>query len=167
MLAAGSRVGDYEIEARLGEGDMACVYRARHTTLDTVHALRVLHPHLRHDAGARRWFLDEARLQAKVLDHPGIVKVTDIVATDEHAALVMELADGGSLAALRQALADRPDELRRIMLAVLDALGHAHAAGVVHRTLEPASVLLQRKTGTLEPRVTGFARARVSEGEGW
>ncbi len=158
MLAAGSRVGEYEIEGDLGEGGMAGVYRARHTTLDTVHALSVLRPHLRHEEGARQRFLDEARLQAKVLDHRGIVKVTDIVATDEHAAVVMELADGGSLVAARAAFVDRPDELKRLVGDVLDALGHAHAAGVVHRALEPASVLLHRKAGTLVPRLTGFGQ---------
>jgi serine/threonine-protein kinase len=161
MLAAGSRVGDYEIEADLGEGGMARVYRARHAMLDTHHAVKVLDPGLRANADVRQRFLDEARIQAKHLDHPGIVKVTNIVATAEHAALVMELVDGGSLETELHALADRPDEIRRIMLAVLDAVGHAHAHGIVHRDLKPANVLLHRRGGQVIPKVTDFGIAKL------
>ena len=161
MLAAGSRVGDYEIEADLGEGGMAHVYRARHAMLDTAHAIKVLDPELRANAEVRQRFLDEARIQAKHLDHPGIVKVTNIVATAEHAALVMELVDGGNLEAEVHALVDRPDEIRRIMLAVLDAVGHAHAANIIHRDLKPANVLLLRKGGQVIPKVTDFGIAKL------
>ena len=97
MLANGDRVGDYIIEAELGGGGMATVYRARHAFLETVHALKVLAPEYRVQPEARTRFLDEAKLQAKHLDHPSIVKVTGIVATSEVAALVMELVDGPSL----------------------------------------------------------------------
>ena len=77
MLVAGDRVGDYEIEAELGTGGMARVYRVRHTVLDTLHALKVLEPEYRANAGARQRFLEEAKIQAKHLDHPGIVKVVN------------------------------------------------------------------------------------------
>ena len=137
MLYPPSRIGDYELEHKLGDGLTADVYRARHSTLGTVHALRLLHRHQCHDDAGRERFLAAARLQAQVLDHPGIMKVTDIVLTDEHAATVMELADGGTLETARHAFFDHPAEVRRIMLGVLDALGHAHGVGIVHRTLEP------------------------------
>ena len=164
MLPVGSRVGDYEIEADLGEGGMARVYRARHVFLDTHHALKVLDPELRANAEARQRFLDEARIQAKHLDHPGIVKVTNIVATPEHAALVMELVDGGSLEDEVGALRARPDEIKRIMRGVLDAVGHAHAAGIVHRDLKPANVLIAGAART--PKVTDFGIAKVSADAG-
>jgi hypothetical protein len=156
------RIGDYRIEAKLGAGGMATVYRARHTVLDTLHAIKVLDPAYRVRPEARQRFLDEARIQAKHLDHPNIVKVTNIVATPEHAALVMELASAGNLEAELHALVDRPDEIRRIMLAVLDAVGHAHAAGIIHRDLKPANVLLARKDGVLIPKVTDFGIAKVA-----
>ena len=114
MLAAGDRVGDYEIEAELGTGGMARVYRVRHTVLDTLHALKVLEPEYRANVGARQRFLEEAKIQAKHLDHPGIVKVVNIVATDQHAALVMELVEGGTLEDALPRLRDHPDELRQI-----------------------------------------------------
>jgi len=161
MLPGGSRVGDYEIEAELGEGGMAKVYRARHALLDTLHAVKVLDSELRGNADARQRFLDEARIQAKHLDHPGIVKVTNIVATAEHAALVMELIEGKSLEACVHELVDDPAEIRRIMLAVLDAVGHAHAQGIVHRDLKPANVLLSGKGRV--PKVTDFGIAKLSD----
>ena len=161
MLSGGSRVGDYEIEAELGEGGMAKVYRARHALLETLHAVKVLDNELRGNADARQRFLDEARIQAKHLDHPGIVKVTNIVATAEHAALVMELIDGKSLEDCMHELVDDPAEIRRIMLAVLDAVGHAHAQGIVHRDLKPANVLLSGKGRV--PKVTDFGIAKVSD----
>jgi cyclophilin family peptidyl-prolyl cis-trans isomerase/protein-disulfide isomerase len=163
MLPGGSRVGDYEIEAELGEGGMARVYRARHALLDTLHAVKVLDSELRTNADARQRFLDEARIQAKHLDHPGIVKVTNIVATTEHAALVMELIEGSSLEALVQELVGNSSEIRRIMLGVLDAVGHAHAAGIVHRDLKPANVLLAGK-GRI-PKVSDFGIAKLNTPE--
>ncbi len=161
-------IGDYRVEALLGEGGMACVYRARHTLLDTVHAIKVLKPEYRESAEARRRFLDEARIQAKHLDHPGIVKVTNIVATAEHAALVMELVEGGGLEARLAELKQRPDEIVRIMVGVLDAVGHAHKAGIIHRDLKPTNVLLTRKGEHWQPKVGdfGIAKLAVAAGQG-
>ncbi len=156
------RIGDYQVEALLGEGGMAYVYRARHALLDTLHAVKVLKPEYRESAEARRRFLDEARIQAKHLDHPGIIKVTNIVATAEHAALVMELVEGGGLEARLGELKRRPDEIVRIMLGVLDAVGHAHAAGIIHRDLKPTNVLLAKKGDQWLPKVGDFGIAKVS-----
>ncbi|MEQ1735880.1 MAG: serine/threonine-protein kinase [Rhodoglobus sp.] len=156
------RVGDYLIEAELGEGGMARVYRARHVHLDTLHAVKVLDPRFRANPDVRRRFLDEAKIQAKHLKHPGIVKVTNIVANDAHAALVMDLIEGPSLESLGGTLRQRPDELKRIMLAILDAVGHAHAAGIVHRDLKPANVLIELEGGQPMPKVTDFGIAKLS-----
>ena len=56
------RVGDYELEATLGSGGMATVYRARHVFLDTHHAIKLLDPRYRVVPEARRRFLDEAKI---------------------------------------------------------------------------------------------------------
>jgi len=76
LARAGSQLGDYIIEAEIGGGGMARVYRARHNILETVHALKVLDPVYRAQPEARKRFLEEARIQAKHLGHPGIVRVT-------------------------------------------------------------------------------------------
>src|SRR5690349_11014011 len=114
------RIGDYDIEGEIGAGGLARVYRARHPVLGTRHAIKVLVPAWREDAAARARFLDEARIQASHLDHDNVVKVTGIIATPEHAALVMELLDGGSLEARIPAIRDQPAEIKRVMYAVLD-----------------------------------------------
>ena len=156
-----AQIGDYTIEAELGAGGMARVYRGRHVHLETAHAIKVLDPRYRHIPEARQRFLDEAKIQAKVLDHPNIVKVTNIVATAEHAALVMEYVDGPSLEDELPALIGRPDEIIRIMLGVLAAVEHAHRAGVIHRDLKPANVLLDGAKRI--PRVTDFGIAKVTD----
>ena len=166
MAEMPTRVGDYVIEAELGAGGMATVYRARHAILDTLHAVKVLATNYRENPDARQRFLDEARIQAKHLDHPNIVKVTNVVATPEHAALVMELIDGPSLDERIATFKDRPEELRRIMVAILDAVEHAHSAGIIHRDLKPGNVLLANRGGRVEPMVTDFGIAKVTAAEG-
>src|SRR5689334_25335385 len=116
---------------------MATVYKARHTILDTHHALKVLDPRYRAKPEARARFLDEARIQAKHLKHPNIVRVTGIVATADVAALVMDLVEGGNLEEHILGLKAPPPaaEIRRLMLPVLSAVGAAHAAGIIHRDI--------------------------------
>ena len=161
MAAVGDRVGEYELEAELGEGGMATVYRARHTILDTHHAIKILSPRYRSDPETRKRFLAEAKIQAKHLDHPNIVKVTNIVATSEHAALVMELVDGPDLEALAGKLKDSA-EIKAIFAGILAGVGSAHAKKIIHRDLKPANVLLhKRKDGGWTPKLTDFGVAKV------
>ena len=160
MLAPGSRVGGFEIERQLGVGGMATVYLARHAD-GTACAIKVLDSLHREDVNTRRRFYDEARIQYTHGDHPNILKVTAIVATDEHAALVMELVDGGSLEDHLPRLRTRPDEIRQIMLGVLAGVGHAHALGIIHRDLKPDNVLLQRDGEKFVPKVADFGIAKV------
>ena len=154
-------VGDYAIEAELGAGGMARVYRGRHVHLETHHALKVLDPAYRRMPEARQRFLDEAKIQARLLSHPNIVRVTNIVATPEHAALVMDLVDGPSLDDTIPTLPGNPDEIRRIMLGILAAVDHAHRCGVIHRDLKPGNVLLDGPARI--PRVTDFGIAKRTE----
>ena len=66
---------------------MAKVYKARHVVLDTFHAVKVLDAKFRDNENVRTRFVDEARVQAKHLDHPNIVKVTNVISTSDAAAL--------------------------------------------------------------------------------
>ena len=163
MVEIGQKLGDYIVESELGGGGMARVYGARHAYLDTLHAIKVLEPKYRADPEARRRFLDEAKIQAKHLDHPDIVKVTNIITTDEVAGLVMELVDGPSLEGLIEKQKQPPStpEFLAIALPVLAAVGHAHGEGIIHRDLKPANVLLHRIEGGYSPKVTDFGIAKV------
>jgi hypothetical protein len=163
-LPIGALVGAYVVEAQIGSGGMARVYRVRHGVLGTLHALKVLEPEFRALAEGRDRFRDEALIQSKRLVHPNIVKVTDIIVTDQVAGLLMEFVDGPSLddhiARLNRPA--QPQEIRALMLPILSAVGHAHSQGIVHRDVKPANILLARGAdGEWIPKVTDFGIAKV------
>jgi serine/threonine protein kinase len=101
-LAAGVRLGPYEILAPLGAGGMGEVYRARDTRLGREVAIKVLPAELSSDSGRLRRFEKEAR-SASSLNHPNIVTVYDIGSSDSTSYIAMELVEGETL---RQMLAD-------------------------------------------------------------
>ena len=94
----------YEIGELLGEGAMGAVYRARHISLKQDVAIKVMHAHYARQPEFRMRFLGEARTAAR-LEHPGIVKVRDFVATSEHTYIVMDYIPGDNLRGLLKRLA--------------------------------------------------------------
>jgi len=157
-LIPGEVVDRYEIETVLGEGGMARVFRARHTGLGTLHAVKLLTtatPHIRDR------LVQEGRVQAS-LKHANIVAVHDIIEVDGAPGLVMEYVDGPTLSALLvrgHRLSEA--QLDALVLPILDAVEHAHAVHVVHRDLKPANVLLAREGRELVPKVTDFGLAKL------
>ena len=157
-------IGDrFEIGDELGRGGMAVDYRAREVRLRRAVALKVLPPELAFRNGVRERFLREAQTAAQ-LTHPHIVP---IFAADESggvAWLAMALVDGETLGQ-RMARLGRaaPDDARRILAEVADALAYAHAHGVVHRDVKPDNILLDRDSG--RATVTDFGIARAAEEE--
>jgi len=145
-------LGPFDLLDELGQGGMGRVWRARHRLQGTAVAVKILHAARVDDATFRRAF--EAEVQSIVaLDHPGIVLVHDhgLVpsATAEASGgtvaegspyLVMELVRGGSLADL--AMPMQWPSLRASLRAILEALAHAHARGVVHRDIKRSNVLI-------------------------
>ncbi|MFD3376051.1 MULTISPECIES: serine/threonine-protein kinase [unclassified Streptomyces] len=143
MNAAGDMVdGRFELLGRLGSGGMGTVWRARDSVLHREVALKAV----RHDAAAsssvRERVLREARALARI-SHPNVVMIHHIIDDDPHPWLVMELVDGVSL---QERLADgplTPSEAARIGRQVLAALRAAVAAGIQHRDVKPANILLR------------------------
>jgi serine/threonine-protein kinase len=157
-LEPGARVERFEIVQILGSGGTAHVYRVRHTTLGSDHALKLLTPA---HASLRDRFAQEGRVQAR-LRHPNIVAVTDVVEHDGRPGLVMELVRGPTLDHwLRDRGPMAPLDAIRLMDGVLAAVAAAHAAGVLHRDLKPANVLLEEGPHGLVARVTDFGIAKV------
>ncbi|WP_344407349.1 protein kinase domain-containing protein, partial [Dactylosporangium fulvum] len=149
--------GRYEVGPILGRGGMAEVRRGFDRRLERPVAIKVLHRAGLDDPAMLTRFDREARTVAR-LAHPNIVAVHDVGTDDGVPYLVMELVEGRSLA---EALAGGPlavREVARVGTQVCDALAAAHAAGVVHRDVKPANILL---SATGHVKVCDFGIARL------
>jgi eukaryotic-like serine/threonine-protein kinase len=149
--------GRYRIERELGHGGMATVYLAQDEELGRLVALKVLPEHLAGDGGFRARFVREARLAGR-LSHPNVVRVYDAGEADARPFIVMEYVPGTSLAE-----AGRLPVTRVVALGVQACAGlqHAHDAGLVHRDVKPANLLV-RDDGVLKIADFGIARAAES-----
>ncbi|MEV7286339.1 serine/threonine-protein kinase [Streptomyces sp. NPDC093252] len=169
--APGRRVIDdrFELEARLGGGGMGTVWRARDLVLDRAVALKEVRPPdpglAEYDPEAARQLrervLREARALARV-EHPNVVTIHHVVDGAEHVYpwLVMELVTGGSLEGRLARGPMAPGEAARLGRELLGALRAAHSAGIQHRDVKPANVLL-RPDG--RPVLTDFGIAAIRE----
>jgi serine/threonine protein kinase len=155
--------GLYEIEAEIGRGGMAVVYRAKDLRLRRKVALKVLPPELAYRDEVKSRFLREAEMAAR-LSHPHIVPIYSVDDTGGVVYFAMGLVEGESLAA-RLARETRPEigTVRRILREVADALHYAHRQGVVHRDIKPDNILIEQSTG--RAIVTDFGIARAAEGD--
>ena len=162
-LAAGTRLGPYELSAKLGEGGMGEVYRARDTRLDREVALKLLPSSVAGDADRLRRFEREAKTLAS-LNHPHIAQLYT-VETDGGAGppfLVMELVEGEDLATMLARHALPLDEALPIARAIAFALDAAHDAGIVHRDLKPANIKV-RPDGTVKVLDFGLAKGAAAD----
>jgi serine/threonine protein kinase len=142
-LAAGTKLGPYEIQSPLGAGGMGEVYRALDTRLDRVVAIKVLPAHLSENPDARLRFDREAR-SISSLNHPAICALYDVGHQDGVDFLVMELLEGETLA---QRLTKGPipsEQVLKIAIELCDGLEKAHRSGVIHRDLKPGNIMLTR-----------------------
>ena len=147
-LAAGARLGPYEILAPLGAGGMGEVYKARDTRLERSVAIKVMPEELAQSSDFRARFEREARA-ASALNHPNICALYDIGEQGGTAFLVMELLEGESLAARLQRGPLPTAEVLRHGMEIADALDRAHRAGIVHRDLKPGNIMLTKSGAKL------------------
>ncbi len=156
-LAAGARLGSYEIVSALGAGGMGEVYRARDSKLNREVALKVLPEAFTADPERLARFKREAQLLAS-LNHPNIAQIHGFEDASDVHALIMELVDGPTLA---DRIANGPiaiDEAIPIAKQIADALEAAHEQGIIHRDLKPANIKL-RPDGTVKILDFGLAKA--------
>jgi serine/threonine-protein kinase len=157
----GKTVGKYQILERLGRGGMGTVYKALDETLDRVVAIKVLNPDLG-DAELLKRFRTEAISLAR-LNHPGIATIYELHRHDDDLLMVMEFLRGETLQKLSERLGPlEPPQAAHICIQILDALAHAHRAGVIHRDLKPANVMI---TDAGLVKVMDFGIARMLGGE--
>ncbi|MHC4914506.1 MAG: serine/threonine-protein kinase, partial [Planctomycetota bacterium] len=143
----GRKIGPYLVTDEIGRGGMGVVYRAHDSALDRAVAIKVLPGHLGHDEEFMKRFVREARAAAKV-DHPGIVQVYQAgrMATetgDGPCFIAMQFVDGQPLSETIRS-EGRVDPLRALEITkeVAEALGAAHAAGMIHRDIKSSNILV-------------------------
>jgi len=158
-LAAGVRLGPYEILSPLGAGGMGEVYRARDTRLGREVAIKILPEDLAKDAERISRFEREAR-SASALSHAHVVSVFDVGREKDSFYIVTEVVAGGSL---RDLLDRGPLPFRRALdlaVQIASGLAEAHESGIVHRDLKPENILLT-KTG--DAKIADFGLAKLAE----
>jgi serine/threonine-protein kinase len=150
--------GRYRVLSHLADGGMATVYVALDERLDRKVALKVMRPDLARDESFVQRFHREARSAAK-LSHPNVVAVFDQGEDDGHVFLTMELVKGLTLRQVMQSEGPlTPRAALDIIDPVLQALGAAHSAGLIHRDVKPENVIL-REDGAVKVADFGLARA--------
>ena len=153
-------VGNYRLAERLGEGGMGEVHRAYDVMLEREAAIKTLRPELSADVRLLERFRIEAVALAR-LHHPHIAAVYSFFQHERRYHLAMEFVPGETVERLLQQRGRFPwREAVAVASAVLEALAHAHAKGVIHRDLKPANLMLEPGGRAV---VTDFGIARVLE----
>src|SRR5881628_1714938 len=153
----------YTIAGEIGRGGMGVVFNARDERLKREVAVKVLPPELAFREEIRLRFLREAETAAR-LSHPHIVPIHSVgEGPDGLVYFVMAYVDGESLAArLKRRGRLPPEEARRVMIETADALGAAHAVGIIHRDVKPDNILLEGSRGRVVVTDFGIAKALSS-----
>lgn len=159
----GTRLGQYEITGRLGEGGMGAVFRARQAKLDREVALKILPGTLAAQPGYLERFEREARAVA-ALEHPAIVPIYDYGTENGITYLAIRLLDGGTLENRLEHSKTLPalDETANLIERLASALEYAHSRGIVHRDIKPSNVLFDHSG---EPYLGDFGIAAVYANE--
>ena len=142
-LTTGTRLGSYEILDPIGAGGMGEVYKARDTRLHRTVAIKILPEHISKRQDSRQRFEREARAVAS-LNHPNICVLHDVGSQDGTEYMVMEYLEGETLAARIAKGALPVDQAVKFAIQIADALDRAHRAGITHRDVKPANIMLTR-----------------------
>jgi serine/threonine protein kinase len=158
-------LGQYHLLEELGRGGMGRVYRALHTIMDRVVALKVISPELVSDPVAVEWFLREVRASTQ-LKHPNIVMAYDANESKGMYFLVMEYVHGMTLDALVKKQGPLPIAyVCALMRQAALGLQHAHEKGMVHRDIKPGNLLIPTSEGDTPPdvlvKILDFGLARL------
>ncbi len=157
------RLGRYQIREIIGEGAMACVYKAFDPEINRPLAIKLLKAQLRLDGEYRNRFLREAK-GAGVLSHPNIVTVFDVGEDQGHPYIAMELVEGGTLGdeiKSRKVLTTR--DVVEIGIQLARALDYAHKKGIIHRDVKPGNIMRVADSNTI--KVADFGICRIDDSE--
>ncbi len=158
-VAPGTKLGQYEVQDFIGQGAMGLVYRAYHTQLERIGAVKVMQA-ITPDADTVARFRHEAQAIAK-MRHPNIVDVYDFGEYEGTPYMIVEYVPGGSLAGrMNRGKLDQATALKYLR-GIAAGLDYAHDHGVVHRDVKPANVLL---TADDQPVLADFGLAKLMQG---
>ena len=151
----GQTISHYRISAKLSEGGMGAVYRAQDLSLGREVALKFLPANMAADPQARKLLLKEARTASR-LNHPNIATIYEVNESEGLPFIAMELVNGDSLKQILQRGALSPAQLLDIARQIAEGLHEAHRAGVYHRDVKPANVMLD---GRFHTKILDFGLA--------
>lgn len=156
-LAYSLNIANLTLRSKLGSGAHGSVYVAEHHILKKLVAVKVLHLQTGTDSSWAARFQREAQAMSR-LNHPNIAKIFSYsVADEKQAVLVMELIEGSSLHDfIKDNGVPSAEEVRRIFLALLDAMGYAHDLGIIHRDIKPGNIMISNG----EPKILDFGVAK-------
>jgi predicted Ser/Thr protein kinase len=161
-LGPGSSFGRYRIESELGRGGMSVVYLAEDPSLSRRVAIKVLAPELAADAAFRSRFIRESQLAAG-LDHPNIVPVHEAGEVDGDLFIAMRYVRGTDLRTLiEREGALEPERVAALLHPIASALDAAHRAGLVHRDVKPANILVALDQDEEHPYLADFGLTKAT-----
>jgi eukaryotic-like serine/threonine-protein kinase len=166
-LVQGTVVGSYCILDAISAGGMGTVYRAQHTLLGRLAAVKILHPELCSNRDIVNRFFNEAKTTTSI-KHPGIVEVFDFGYMDTgHAYLIMELLEGQALSRRIRERGQLPEgEAAAILRGVCVALSAAHDKGIIHRDLKPDNIFVTSDPDSqlgARTKILDFGIAKLTE----
>lgn len=159
-IEAGTRIGRYKIQSRLGAGGMGEVYLANDTQLDREVALKILSAEVASDAQRLQRFLQEARAASK-LKGEHAAHIYDVSEADNTYYIAMEYVEGHSLDKLIAAHTLDVREVVRLGAQIAEALEEAHVRGITHRDIKPANIIVTPRGSV---KVLDFGLAKLGEG---
>ena len=165
-LVGETLAGKYRLDAELGRGGMGAVYRARHVSLGTDVAVKVLHEELCAQPGLVERFVREARA-ATLVRHPNVVEILDVGEDPRGPFIVQELLEGENLEDYVRARGGKLSfaETVEMLSPVIEAVAEAHASGVVHRDIKPENVFVSRARGKSVPKLLDFGISQIRKGD--
>jgi len=162
-IAAGTKLGHYQIRAQLGAGGMGEVYLAEDSKLLRLVALKLLPTKFSQDSERTARFLREAQA-ASALNHPNICTIYEINDDEDPPFIAMEYVEGETLAEKIKDGSFGLAEMLGIALQIASALFDAHAHGIVHRDIKPANIIVNRR-GQVKILDFGIAKRVIAESE--
>ncbi len=161
-LEPGSVIGNYTVEALIGQGGMGVVYRARDVRLGRQVALKLLSADVADDARFRERFLRESRAAASI-DHPNVLPIYEAAEVDGELFIAMRYVEGEDLGDLlvREHTLD-PARAVAVTAQIADALDVVHRSGLVHRDVKPSNILLSASGARTHAYLTDFGITKLA-----